>query len=280
MIMPDVRVMTAADIPFGMRLKDRAGWNQTPADWRRYLELQPDGCFVACANGAPVGTTTTCIFGRVAWVAMVLVDEAYRGQGIGRALMDHALAFLDRQGVRSVRLDATALGRPLYEKLGFETEYTLHRYEGVLPPGEAAKEVEPLDPGDLDDVLALDRSITHTDRQKLLRRLAAEFPAHGRVLRRSGRVAGFCLCRPGARAFQLGPCIAQADVGRRLLHDAGGRLGGERVYVDIPDTHREAVSWATASGLGAQRSLIRMCRGPKLGESAAELWASSGPEMG
>jgi hypothetical protein len=27
--------MTAADIAFGMRLKEQAGWNQVPADWRR-----------------------------------------------------------------------------------------------------------------------------------------------------------------------------------------------------------------------------------------------------
>src|SRR3954447_22763141 len=107
--------MTVADIATGVRLKGQAGWNQLESDWRRLLDLQPDGCFVAEIDGAAVGTVTTCRFGPVAWVAMMLVGEAFRGRGIGRDLMLRALAELDGQGVRSVRLDATPLGRPLYE---------------------------------------------------------------------------------------------------------------------------------------------------------------------
>src|SRR5262249_31790482 len=94
-----VRLMTIADLPLGMRLKTQANWNQVEAGWRRFLALEPDGCFVAELDGVPVGTTTTCIFGDVAWIAAVLVDESLRGKGIGRALMEHALAFLDARGI-------------------------------------------------------------------------------------------------------------------------------------------------------------------------------------
>ena len=86
-----LRLMMARDVPLGMRLKEQAGWNQIEADWRRCLQLQPDGCFVAEREGVAVGTVTTCIFGSIAWIAMVLVDAAVRGQGIGRTLLDHAL---------------------------------------------------------------------------------------------------------------------------------------------------------------------------------------------
>src|SRR5690242_17875638 len=128
--------MTSADVPLGLRLREQAGWNQTEADWRRFLALEPDGCFVAELDGAAAGTAAAFVFGPVAWVAMVLVDEALRGRGVGGALMRHALDFLDRRAVRTVRLDATPLGRPLYEKLGFVAEYTLLRYAGALPPVE------------------------------------------------------------------------------------------------------------------------------------------------
>ena len=69
-----VRGMTVDDVPLGMRLKGQAGWNQIEADWRRFLALEPDGCFVAELDGKPVATTTTCVFDSVAWIAMVLVD--------------------------------------------------------------------------------------------------------------------------------------------------------------------------------------------------------------
>src|SRR5439155_19059347 len=134
-----------------------------------------------------------------------------RGRGIGKALVHHALDFLDRQGVQSVRLDATPLGQPLYEKLGFMPEYTLKRFEGTFPtlaagwpglslrsPGMAATNLEgspglrrlspghpagsghsadpaisiqPLLPAHEDEMLLLDRSITQTDRRTLLLRL-------------------------------------------------------------------------------------------------------------
>ena len=51
-------------------------------DWRRFLALQPDGCFVAECDGRPAGTTVACIFGQVGWIAMVLVDASFRGRGI------------------------------------------------------------------------------------------------------------------------------------------------------------------------------------------------------
>src|SRR5262252_245431 len=113
-----IRHMNINDLALGMRLKDQAGWNQTEADWRRMLSLEPEGCFVAEWSGEAVGTTATCIFGPVAWIAMVLVEESMRGRGIGQALMEYALTFLDEARVRSVRLDATELGKPVYEKLG------------------------------------------------------------------------------------------------------------------------------------------------------------------
>ena len=124
-----IRTMTIADLPQGMRLTALAGWNQTPADWHRFLKLQPDGCFVAVMDGQCVGTATAFIFESVAWIAMVLVDPNYRKHGLGTALMNQALTFT---GQRTVRLDATALGQPLYAKLGFVGEYELTRYAGVL----------------------------------------------------------------------------------------------------------------------------------------------------
>src|SRR5437588_8577534 len=102
-----IRPMTGADLPFGLQLSEQAHWNQTDADWRRLLDLQPDGGFVAEWDGTPVGTAMTTVFGPVAWISMVLVDDTARGQGVGTALVQHALEFLDQRRIVTVRLDAT-----------------------------------------------------------------------------------------------------------------------------------------------------------------------------
>jgi GNAT superfamily N-acetyltransferase len=279
-----VRLMNEADLPLGMRLKTQAGWNQLEADWRRFLEMQPDGCFVAELDGIPVGTTNTCIFGPVAWIAMVLVEAEVRGQGVGKALMRHALAFLDEQSVRTVRLDATPMGQPLYEKLGFVEEYNLVRYEGTPQTAgsetRAERMVATAKERDWDDLAKLDQSISSTDRRKFLMRLFAERPESVRVVRNGGDIVGYMTVRPGVNALQVGPCMGTSEAGPMLLADAWQRYAGQRVFVDIPTGNTIAVRLAEQMGLKVQRPLVRMCRGPAIAEDCTRLWASSGPELG
>jgi len=69
-----LRLMTRDDLPFADSVRSLEGWNQTLADWERFLTLQPDGCFVAEWNGTRAGTAATTIYGSdLAWIGMVLV---------------------------------------------------------------------------------------------------------------------------------------------------------------------------------------------------------------
>lgn len=278
--MISIRCLTASDVSVGMRLKQQAGWNQLDADWLRFLEHAPHGCFLGELDGTPVATLTTWTFDRVAWIAMVLVEASVRGRGIGKAMMTHALAYLDAQGVRSVRLDATPLGQPLYEQLGFASQFTLARHEGTLPP---AGPVQGVDAGRLEDLeswAALDREVTRTQRRPMLARFFREYPGELRAVRTAAGATGFLFARPGSRALQIGPCVATAGAGPLLFRDAWHRHAGRLVYIDIPTTHATALAMASAQGLQVQRQLVRMCRGEPLREDTDKLWASSGPEKG
>jgi GNAT superfamily N-acetyltransferase len=283
-----IRLLEAQDLPVLTRLKEQAGWNQLEPDLHRLLDLEPDGCFLAELDGRPVGTTTTCVFGPVAWVAMVLVEQTLRGRGIGTALMEHALTYLARRGVQTIRLDATPLGQPVYEKLGFVAEYRLARHQGVVPlsqtegrDGPAADALlEFALPEDLEAVARLDREITHTDRRKLLERLHEERPTDMYLLRIGGRLEGFVTSRPGANAAQIGPCLASATAGPPLLTAACRRHAGQNVFIDIPESHAAATALARGMGLTVQRHLLRMARGVPIRERTDQLWASSGPEKG
>src|SRR5262245_44161521 len=268
--MLSIRPFTTADVPLGMRLKTQAGWNQLEADWRRMLAMQPDGCFVAEYKGTPAGTVMTCIFGEVAWIAMMLVGESLRGKGIGRALMEHALDFLGQQRIRTIRLDATPLGQPLYEKLGFAPQYALARYAGIPAGGVPPTGVQQFT-RDLDELLfALDQAVTRTDRRQLLQRLVSE--RGGWVVRRSGQLAGYLLTRAGAHATQIGPCVADGVAGPLLLAQAFAELAGQPVYIDIPLSHELSAALAGRQGLTVQRQLWRMSRGAPIAEQVDRLW--------
>lgn len=280
-----IRRMTLADIPLGLKLSAQNRWNQREADWRRQLDLEPAGCFLAEHEEVGVGTACACVFGSVAWIALVLVDADVRGRGIGTALMQHVLAWLDARGVASVRLDATPLGRPVYEKLGFAAEFTLHRFAGVLPAEPALRardhdDVIPASTSDLAEIVALDRRITGTDRARLLERLFAECPEEMRLVRGAAGIEGFVSARPGARAWQIGPCLGSDAACRQLLADASRRHAGRAVFLDVPVDHRAATDLAAALGLEVQRPLLRMGRGPTITEDCTSFWSSYGPEKG
>src|SRR5256885_11667052 len=104
--------MTYADIGFGMKLKAAAGWNQLPADWKRLIDLEPEGCFVLESDGQPVGSVTTTLYERrLAWIGMVLVAPEQRRQGFGTTLLEAAMDYCQCQRVEVIKLDATPLGK-------------------------------------------------------------------------------------------------------------------------------------------------------------------------
>lgn len=272
--------MTINDLKLGLRLTRQAEWNQTESDWLRFMNMEPTGCFVAELNGASVGTTSTCVLGHVAWIAMVLVDVNARSRGVGTALLKYALNYLDERKVKTVRLDATPVGQPIYEKLGFVPEYGLARFEGIVPPVKPGSVVPKGTPDAFASIIEFDNRMTGTDRAKMLNRLFEEFPENIRLLRRGDIVEGYITTRSGANAVQIGPCIAAHKAGPALLCDALRRSVGKQVFIDIPLDNTDAVDIAQSSGLRIQRPFTRMYRGEPVKDDVRALWASSGPEKG
>src|SRR6267378_2110535 len=173
-----VRRMTESDLPAADRLREIASWNQTLDDWRLLFALEPKGCFVAVRGGDVIGTVTTTTYGQsLAWIGMMLVHPDHRRCGVGTGLMRQALDFLRSSRVQCVRLDATPVGRPVYEKRGFVGEWSLTRHERPAtsePVSLVASTMVVRDLIDRDWLTAgeIDARSFGTPRERLLRRLA------------------------------------------------------------------------------------------------------------
>ena len=114
-------------------LNDRAyGYAEQP--FRRAFGASPtDGAwlYVARVDGEPAACVVTedhhdgsdC---GIYWVATAA--EA-RGRGLGTALMRQALADAHQRGCRTSTLQATRLGRPIYERVGYRSIGTLEMWE-------------------------------------------------------------------------------------------------------------------------------------------------------
>jgi predicted N-acetyltransferase YhbS len=109
-------------------------------------------------DGTIVGTAGAVSFGATAWVGGVAVLPEARGQRLGEAL---TVAALDAIGEHpTLQLLATAVGRPIYERLGFvpEVEYRVFSGAGRGDPSG-------LVPAPPELVRELDRRATGEDRR-------------------------------------------------------------------------------------------------------------------
>ncbi|MBA3708108.1 MAG: GNAT family N-acetyltransferase [Planctomycetes bacterium] len=283
-----VRIMGEADIPDGMRLKALAGWNQLEADWRLFLAASPAGCFVAVHNGAVVGSVATIRYRaadatEVAWIGMVLVDPEFRRMGIGTLLLDQALRSV--ADCASVKLDATPAGKEVYVKRGFVDERPLTRFtHACLPalPASPNSDSQAIADAQLAELLALDRVLFGSDRGRVLRFLHGHGPRAACGIKRAGRLAAYCLSRPGAHFHQIGPCIADTvDEARALTAAALADLVGRPVVIDVPDEQQGFSAWLRSLGFAAQRPFIRMHRGGSGPAGTPEReFAIVGPEFG
>ncbi len=283
------REMKAADIELGLRLCRASHWNQTRRDWECFLNLSPHGCRVALKDDQVIGTVATINYeNRFSWIAMVLVDPAFRGQGIGTRLMNEALAILrDVPDVRPViRLDATPAGQPVYLQLGFVGEYGLSRMEAVVsncvklpPPTQSLRRMRP---ADLSAISNYDREVFGADRRALLEWMFAGAPEYAWAKEEREAITGYCFGRHGQNAEHLGPVIAHDLVtARELVKACLNEQNGKPFYLDALHHNAEWLAWLTAIGFREQRSFLRMCRGSNAFIGLPEKqFAIVGPEFG
>ncbi len=248
-----IRTMTEKDIPAGTRLKDIAGWNQTEADWRIFLNAGRDGCFVA------------------------EVDDVVRGTA----------ATIDSIQVPCIKLDATPLGKPIYEGLGFASEYELERWtlkrrredlprQGQTDPDEFMP--APL----LENVLKADREVFGADRSAVLRAVNRAAPRFTDSVWNAGGMEGYAFGRRGSFADHLGPWIAKDEAtGHRILDRFLAQSSREVVLTDCSNANPFIKRILQARGFEYSRPLARMFRGRNEYPGQPELvCAILGPEFG
>jgi ribosomal protein S18 acetylase RimI-like enzyme len=201
-------------------------------------------------------------------LAGVAVAPAHRRAGLGGALTEAIVDFLEAAGVATVLLHATALGRPVYERLGFVAETAYLTLAGpTLPRAARQPPVRAGRAADLEAVVALDLAATGEDRRRLL---AALWPAGGLVAG-DGEPLGYHLPSP----WRPGGAIVAADPGAGLaLLDAVRAGPGDEVAVSVPAANPAAVGFLEAAGFSERYRTVRMHRGPRVAWDPAALFGA------
>jgi GNAT superfamily N-acetyltransferase len=163
--------MTAGDTEPAAELLRRGDWGERLVffDWAiGQPTLAP---VVAERDGEIVGTGVGSAHGPVGWVGTIFVEPARRGSGLGRAITRAVIEELGARGCRTLVLIATSMGRPVYEREGFDVLDEQVRFSIDGLPADAAPPdplVRRFTPEDFDAVVALDRFATGEDRAAIL----------------------------------------------------------------------------------------------------------------
>jgi GNAT superfamily N-acetyltransferase len=286
-----VRLLAIADLDAALALSSASGWNQRLDDWRMLLDLAPAGSFAAVYGDGIVGTAVGIDYGSFGWVAMMLVDPQWRGQGLGARLLEAAMGALPHD--RAIRLDATPLGRPLYRRYGFDDETRLTRYVARTSShcdGSAEqplRAMRALGAEHLTSVAAGDELVFGAGRRVLLEWMRGGGPEYAHVIERAAGPE-YCFGRRGRLFDQIGPVVAASDeTARALMGRSLSAAGGRPVVVDAVDREEDFTVWLQGRGFSAERPLFRMCRqGDQqwlpVGDSDRRLreFAILGPEFG
>jgi len=281
-----LRKMTHEDIPYGMKLKSQAGWNQLEADWKMLLDAGGEN-FVASLDGEDAGIAVSLPYqDHFTWIAMVLVDPNARRKGVGKTLMNKSIELARPKD--PIRLDATPEGFELYKTLGFQTEYELVRYikssasPKVKQNNSTIKAGIPMGDDELGSVMGMDIPVFGADRSGILRNMYKRNPEYAFCRKENGSIKAYCLGRSGSQYEHIGPIIAEgtpyaSDVLAAVIESLGSKDAVIDVFADKPDW----IALLEESGFNKQRSFTRMCRGnlhyPGIIEKQ---YAIAGPEIG
>src|SRR3989441_464498 len=240
------RRLDERDIDAAIALTDLEAWGYTREDFRRLLALSPDGCFAAERDGRVVGVLTTTTYDGLAFLGAVIVAPELRGKGVGKEMMEAALAHLLATGVRTVRLNAYLNAIPFYERLGFHREYEVIRWHGPSTAGQPVRRIRPIRAEDLTGLARMDATYFGANRHVLLARLAEQFSGTFLVAEHLGRRG------PGER-LKATHSFSRAMTEKRVLALLAmliGLIAGLLILVNALDIGRSNLSLSQVLNAG------------------------------
>ncbi|GIN90081.1 acetyltransferase [Siminovitchia terrae] len=189
---------------------------------------------------------------KLASIGMVIVNEKYRGYGLGKELTQACINSVSNEV--TIMLIATKEGKPLYERLGFQTVTWVHKclsdnYKPHSPVYEGSDFcVLPLTDIHFEKVHELDESAVGANRGPFLKSRIQQ-AKQGIVVRgKSGILLGYGLGIEGPINMILGPIVAiNEDVASYIIHHLANGYQG-KIRIDVPDEQNSFLNYLGQCG--------------------------------
>ncbi|BBK39336.1 N-acetyltransferase GCN5 [Allostella sp. ATCC 35155] len=276
---PDIAVMSAADLDLAVEWAADEGWNPGLSDALAFRAADPTGFLMARVDGAPAASISVVRYpGDFGFLGFYIACPPFRGRGHGYALWQAGMAYLSGT---VVGLDGVPAQQANYARSGFVLAYRNVRFGGSPSGVRVEPGLVPLAEVPLDRLLAYDRRFFPAPRREFLAVWASLPHSHGYALLRDGMLAGYGVVRRCRIGWKIGPLFADDAAGaEHLFRGLAARAGEGPVFLDVPEVNPAAVALAERHGLAPAFETARMYRGPAPLIDLAGTWGITTFELG
>lgn len=238
-----------------------------PADWPRgapdagLFATDPDGVLVAASrDGEIVGRASCAVREDALLLARLEVDPAFRGGGVGRALLDAVRAYGAARRARTLEALAPAApqGVAFLLRAGLSLRTLVLKFAGAPPRDTAAADLDPVGPG-----APLTGWVADLDRETRGYARPADWERAVRkgevlALRRRGRPEAVGALRRAGRTAWIGPVAGRSPgAAAQLVKALAARAGAHdasRLVVVVPAEAAALLDAARRLGLEAEEA--------------------------
>ncbi|MBM6583202.1 GNAT family N-acetyltransferase [Microvirga sp. BT689] len=213
---------------------------------------------VAELDGRVVGSNFMAEGDPIRGIGPITVDPALQGSGVGRRLMEAALARAgDAMGVRLVQDAFNTRSMALYASLGFDVREPLLLMRGTPRSGpDLGYAVRPMVAADLDACGALCAAVHGVERTHELQEALRVFAPF--VVERKGRITGYL---SAATFWLMNHGVAETELDMRALLAGAGALSAEPLSMLLPTRQANLFRWGLHQGMRAIKPVTLMTMG-------------------
>ena len=273
-----VRVMSRSELELAIGWACDEGWNPGLHDATPFHAADPEGFLTGVLDGRPISSISVVRHGEsFAFLGFYIVIPEERGKGYGYRLWQAGMA---RLAGRLIGLDGVPAQQDNYRRSGFELAYRNIRYGGTAPAGNAGGLRDARDVP-FEQLLALDARMFPVPRPGFLAGWIGLPESRALADVEDGELRGLGVRRRCGNGHKIGPLYAtDRATAERVFDGLSDGIGGEPVFLDVPEPNTEAVALAERRGLAPAFETARMYTGPAPAIDLPRLYGVTTFELG
>jgi hypothetical protein len=239
----------------------KIGWTHPVEQTQVNITWGGDGSFCLAFGEQIVGTAIALKYSpRLAWVGLVISDPDYQRRGFARRLMNQVMIHLS--DVDSVMLDASVMGYPLYDTMGYQTLYKINAYSGTPQLFEVDHSIRPMTDSDLPAIIAADAEVVGVARPQVMKWLFET--GSGYVATHEGVIIGYTFVKTHLDTLRLAGWNARDPITAENLLKLGSNLaaqGGFTYRLNVPEPNDQSRVIMDRHNMTIERYVTRMVYG-------------------